>query len=73
MIQHLSLVPNNDVYQRFTYVDHTTLSEPPTALVLAVTTSSHDFVAIPGVQSRYTELAGEGYTCPQSFTPHRYQ
>ena len=71
--QHLWLVLSDDVYQRFTYVNHTTLSEPPTASVLAVATSSHDSVANPGVQPAYTELSGEGYTCPQSFTPHRYQ
>ena len=62
--QHLWLVFNDDVYQRFTYVNHTTQSEPPTTLMLAVATSPHGFVAIP---------RDEGYTCPQSFTPHRYQ
>jgi hypothetical protein len=62
--QHLWLVFNDDVYQRFTYINHTTQSEPPTALMLAVATSPYDFVTIP---------RDEGYTCPQSFTPHRYQ
>ena len=56
--QHLWLVLNDDVYQRFTYVNHTTQSEPPTALVLAVATSSHDFIAIPGVQPACAELLG---------------
>ena len=71
--QHLWLVLSNDVYRRFAYANHITQSEPPTALVLAVATSSHDSAAIPGVQPAGTELSGEGYTCPQSFTPHRYQ
>jgi hypothetical protein len=71
--QHLWLVLNDDVYRRFAYANHTTQSEPPTALVLAVATSSHDSAAIPGVQPACTELSGEGYTCPQSFTPHRYR
>ena len=43
--QHLWLVLRDDVYQRFTSVNHTTQSQPPTASVLAVATSSHDSVA----------------------------
>ncbi len=35
-------VLNNGVYKRFAYANHTTPSEPPTALVLAVTTSSRE-------------------------------
>jgi hypothetical protein len=62
--QHLWLVFNDDVYQRFTYVNHTTQSELPTTLMLAVATSPRGFVAIP---------RDDGYICPQSFAPHRYQ
>jgi hypothetical protein len=36
--QHLWLVLHDDVYQRFTYVNHTAQSELSTALVLAVAT-----------------------------------
>jgi hypothetical protein len=72
-VSTFGLVLGDDVYQRFTYANHTTQSEPPTASVLAIATSSHNSVAIPGVQPACTELSGEGYTCPQSFAPHCYQ
>ena len=39
--QHLWLVLSNDVYQRFTFVNHTTPSWLPTALVLAVAIVPH--------------------------------
>jgi hypothetical protein len=45
-IQHLWLVLSNDVYQRFTSVNRTTLSWFPTALMLAVATSPHGCIAI---------------------------
>ena len=44
--QRLWLVDSDDVYQQFTSVHHTTLSKHPTALTLAVTTASHDLIAI---------------------------
>jgi hypothetical protein len=58
--QHLWLVLIDDVYQRFTYVNHAALSEPPTALVLAVAASSHDSAAIP-VGMRDTLVPGASH------------
>jgi len=42
--QHLWLVLSNDVYQRFTSVNHTTPSWLPTALVLAVAIIPHSLM-----------------------------
>ena len=44
--QRLWLVGSDDVYQQFTFVHHTILSKLPTTLTLAVTTVSHDLVAV---------------------------
>jgi hypothetical protein len=44
--QHLWLVYFNDIYQQFTFVDHTLLSSLLTVLMLTVVTRSYDWVTI---------------------------
>ena len=49
--QHLWLVSSNDVYQRFSYLNHTTLSLLPTTLMLAVATAPHGLVTSPQAEA----------------------
>ena len=58
--QHLWLVGNDDIYQQFTFVDLTTPSWLPTALMLAVVTS-------PRGSAHHPE--GWGYIVPEASHP----
>ena len=44
--QHLWLVIDHDVYQRFTFVDHTMLALAPNRLMLAVVISPHGSMTV---------------------------
>ena len=67
--QPLTLVITNDVYQRFTFVDHTTPSWFPTALRLAVAMSTHVFIAILRARPACAELTDEATLSPELHTP----
>ena len=58
--QHLWLVRINDIYQRFTYVNHIHHSSSRLSYVLRVATISHDLV---------TDLKGGGYVVTRTSHP----